>query len=145
MSPATGELPFVDEHSRLVAASSGATWEAANAVTDRAFGGSASGAYARLIGCEPPSGFEQVESVPGRKLVLAGRHRFSRYELTFTTEGQGEGTRVSATTRAEFPGIAGGAYRTLVIGTRGHAIFVKRMLAAIASRAERSGDGTVRD
>ncbi len=145
MSEQGQALPLVDEHSRLVEADAEATWRAADAVMDRAFGGTVSGAYARLIDCEPPSGFERVGSVPGQSLVLAGRHRFSRYELTFTTKAEGARTLVTATTRAQFPGLAGGAYRALVIGTRGHVFFVKRMLAAIAARAERSGDATLRD
>jgi len=46
--------------------------------------------------------------------------------------------RVRAETRAEFPGLQGSVYRALVIGTRGHVLVTRRILAAVQRRAERS-------
>jgi hypothetical protein len=43
--------------------------------------------------------------------------------------------RVTAHTSAAFPGLAGRAYRALVIGTGGHRIVVKQLLRAVARRA----------
>jgi hypothetical protein len=43
---------------------------------------------------------------------------------------------VTARTSAVFTGIAGRLYRTLIIGTGGHRILVRRMLAQIARTAE---------
>ena len=47
------------------------------------------------------------------------------------------GTRLGAETWAEFPGIHGRAYRAAVIGTRGHVVAVRRILAAVKRGAER--------
>jgi hypothetical protein len=44
--------------------------------------------------------------------------------------------RLSAETRAEFPGRSGSAYRALVIGTRGHVLAVNSILRAVRRRAE---------
>jgi hypothetical protein len=72
------------------------------------------------------------------ELVLEGEHRFSRYALIFHLEALPAGrSRVRAETRAAFPGIRGGAYRALVIGTRAHVLVTKRLLHAVGTRAER--------
>ncbi|MFE5907644.1 hypothetical protein ACFQ6B_00900 [Streptomyces wedmorensis] len=66
----------------------------------------------------------------GRELALAGAHRFSTYSLVFRIEDLGDGrARLRAETRAAFPGMAGRIYRLLVIGSGGHAIGMRRMLA----------------
>lgn len=68
---------------------------------------------------------------------MTGRHGFSDYELRFELEQDpASGTRVRATTRAAFPGLKGRLYRIAVIGTRGHRIAMRRLLATIARRAE---------
>lgn len=74
-----------------------------------------------------------------RELALAGRLRFSDYALALRLDAldDGRATRVRAETRAAFPGVAGGAYRLAVIGTRGHVLIVRRLLGAVARRAER--------
>ena len=77
-----------------------------------------------------------VESVPGSRLRLEGRHRFSRYALDFELIAVTRGTRLSATTLAAFPGVPGTLYRTLVIGTRGHVLVVRRLLHSVRRRAE---------
>ncbi len=71
-------------------------------------------------------------------LSLAGRHRFSRYVLDFRVEPDGDGgSVVTAVTYADFPGPRGAVYRTLVVGSRGHVLAVRRMLTGIRRRAER--------
>lgn len=64
-------------------------------------------------------------------VVLRGRHRFSRYQLAFCVESTATGSRVTAESRAVFPGLAGTIYRLLVIGTRIHEVVVRRMLRSI--------------
>jgi hypothetical protein len=121
-------LPFIDEHTQEVGAET----------------------FARLLGCEDTalSGApgEVGSTVPGfrvrhaerpRKLALEGRHRFSNYELDFEIEDLGAGrSLLRAITHAEFPGLRGRIYRGLVIGSRGHVLATRRLLRAIARRAE---------
>jgi hypothetical protein len=81
-------------------------------------------------------GFRVVAAVPGRELVLAGRHRFSSYALVFHLEPAGPGcSRLRAETRAAFPGLSGSLYRRLVIGTGGHAVGMRRLLSAVGRRS----------
>jgi hypothetical protein len=104
----------------------------------------------RLLGAEPRRvtgtpfgpgstlpGFTAAEVVPQRLIRLTGRHRFSRYELAFTLTPDAGGTVLAARSNAEFPGLRGFLYRSLVIGTGGHRIAVRGLLTAI-SRASRS-------
>jgi hypothetical protein len=75
---------------------------------------------------------------PAAALALQGAHRFSRYALIFRLDGlEEEQTRLRAETRAAFPGTAGRAYRTLVIGTRGHVVVLRRLLRNTRAYAER--------
>jgi len=85
-------------------------------------------------------GFAVAQSEPPRLLVLRGGHRFSRYELRFELESSphARGVELHAKSSAVFPGLHGRIYRALVIGTGGHRIAVRRLLAAIARRAERT-------
>ena len=140
---ALAELPYVDEHADGVEADAGKTWEALLATVERSFGGARVKRIARVLGCEDESGFHVAESLPPGEgegvLALAGRHRFSRYALTFRVEPLAPGrSRLRAETRAEFPGLKGAAYRALVIGSRGHVLATRRILAAVKHRAERS-------
>ena len=90
----------------------------------------------RVLGTVPRAGFEIAERDPPRLLSLAGRHRFSRYVLDFRVEERGDGgSVVTAVTYADFPGPHGAAYRMLVIGSRGHVLAVRRMLAGIRRAA----------
>jgi hypothetical protein len=85
-------------------------------------------------------GFSVSAAIPGIELVLKGRHRFSRYSLRFRIdELDRDRFRLSAETRAVFPGAFGRGYRALVIGSGGHVLIVRGMLAAIKRRAERAG------
>jgi hypothetical protein len=144
-------LPHVDEHTQIVAANAHAVWRSIGEVLDRAFSEGRFAGYARLVGCPDRTaagprpmakgsaypGFHVMSAAPGRELVLVGRHYFSTYALVFRLDEAGPGrTRLRAETRARFPGPVGTLYRLLVIGTRGHAFSVRRLLAAVRRRAE---------
>lgn len=134
--------PFLDRHEVLVAAPPRAVWAALPAVLP----GPRAAASAWLVGADParPSGvvpeegaavpgFRVAEAVPERCLRLVGRHRFSRYVLTFTLQPAGAGTLLAATSHAAFPGVLGALYRVAVVGTGGHGLVVP----AVRRRAER--------
>ncbi|WP_445525236.1 hypothetical protein [Streptomyces cyslabdanicus] len=143
-------LPHVDEHATVVAAGADAVWRGIGDVLDRSFASPRATRYARLVGCADRAadgprplaegstvpGFRVVSAVVGRELVLTGRHRFSSYALILRLEQAGPGrSRLRAETRAAFPGPAGRLYRTLVIGTGGHAVGMRRLLSAIGHRS----------
>ena len=145
-------LPEIDDHARLVAAPPDRTWDALVAVL--------AGPVAALprpltwawdleprarTGWDEPApgstipGFVVAESAPPRLLTLRGRHRFSRYEIRFILEPAAPGAvELHARTAAAFPGLPGKTYRALVIGSGGHALVVRRLLARVAERAERA-------
>ncbi|MGA6227112.1 hypothetical protein ACPESV_43060 [Streptomyces umbrinus] len=144
-------LPYRDEHTTVVAAGADDVWRSLGETLDRSFSRPGANRYARLVGCADRTasgprplaegstipGFRVAAAVPGRELVLGGRHRFSSYALIFRLEPAGPGrSRLTAETRATFPGPAGGLYRLLVLGTGGHAVGVRRLLAAVRRRAE---------
>lgn len=148
MSLAPAFPPFVDEHALTIEAGREASWVALQRVLEAA----ASVRFARMLGCTDtaPSGprpFAVGSAVPGfhvvaatgpHELALAGGHRFSDYALTFRLDEVGAGrTRLRAETRARFPGVKGGIYRTLVIGTGAHVVATRRILAAVKRDAER--------
>ncbi|MGW0188575.1 hypothetical protein ACWDV7_22805 [Streptomyces sp. NPDC003362] len=143
-------LPFVDRHGTVVAAGTDAVWRALGEVLDRSWAGGGAAGYARLVGCADRTasgprpltegsalaGFRVAAADPGRELVLVGRHRFSTYALIFRLDEAGPGrTVLRAETRARFPGPAGALYGRLVIGSGGHAIGVRRLLAAVRRRS----------
>ncbi len=81
-------------------------------------------------------GFSISEINPPERLALSGRHRFSSYALVFEIDAaDAEHSTLRAQTWAEFPGLAGRAYRALVIGSGAHKLLVRRMLRDVASRA----------
>ncbi|MEU9786476.1 hypothetical protein AB0H92_36905 [Streptomyces phaeochromogenes] len=144
-------LPYRDEHTTVVAAGADDVWRSLGDTLDQSFSRPGASRYARLVGCADRTasgprplaegstfpGFRVATAVPGRELVLGGRHRFSSYALIFRLEPAGPGrSRLTAETRATFPGPAGGLYRLLVLGTGGHAVGVRRLLAAVRRRAE---------
>jgi hypothetical protein len=151
---ATVELPLVDEHSVQIAAGADDVWPVLLSAVE-GFSGTGAGRYARAVGCVPSSaagprplavgstipGFAVTAAVPGSVLALEGRHRFSTYALLFHLEPDGADgphrCRITAESRAEFPGVAGAAYRLLVVRSGGHVVVVRRMLAGIKRRAER--------
>ncbi|MGW0336955.1 hypothetical protein ACWD0J_34865 [Streptomyces sp. NPDC003011] len=143
-------LPHVDEHTTVVAAAADAVWLAVGDVLDHSLGSGRAVRYARLVGCADRTasgprplaegsalpGFRVAAAVPGRRLVLVGRHHFATYALVLRLDEAGPGrVRLRAETRARFPGPFGALYRLLVIGT-GHAVLMRRLLSAIRGRAE---------
>jgi len=144
-------LPHIDEHALELAAGPDAVWPALCDVVGASFAGPARSAGARVLGCSQwrtegrigeagatLPGFRVAEASPPTRLALEGRHRFSRYALIFHLDELGSGrTRLRAETRAVFPGLAGRAYRAMVIGTGGHVVVVRRILRAVGRRAER--------
>ncbi len=144
-------LPRVDEHSVEIAADEDAVWEALLRVLPGSFASGSSSRAARALGCGETEakgevgtigstlpGFVVARAVRPATLALEGEHRYSRYALVFCIDRVGGGrSRLRAETRAEFPGRKGRAYRAMVIGSRGHVLVVKRMLAAVRRRAER--------
>jgi hypothetical protein len=146
-------LPYIDEHSITVAASRERVWEALPAMLRASFGAALPTALAgpllrlspavvsgewrctpQLGDCLP--GFAVEEVLTPQRLALAGHHRFSNYRLLFELEERGPNSCIlHARTWAAFPGITGRAYRALVIGSRGHRVLLRRLLAEIARRA----------
>ena len=147
-------LPFVDEHTTDIGAGADRAWMAmldyfggdgADRLTSpiaSALGGmpaKRSGAPGEIGSTIP--GFIVTRSVAPAVLALMGQHRFARYALIFRLADMREaGTRLSAETRAEFPGRAGSVYRTLVIGSRGHVLATRTMLRSIRRLAEADRD-----
>lgn len=157
MGSEADRLPYVDEHSLLVDAGAEATWEALLRVSEAMTSSAAAPRYARLVGCADTAasgprplaegsafpGFHVAAATAPAKLALAGSHRFSNYALVFRLEPVDGGgrTRLSAETRAEFPGLKGSIYRALVIGTRMHVLATRRLLGGVKRRAERRRSG----
>jgi hypothetical protein len=140
------DLPLVDEHATRVAAPAAAVWRA---LGTRLPGFAGNEAFARVLAAEPRrvsgnalevgatlAGFAVAQAVPGRLLRLAGRHRFSRYALVLELAERDGETVLTARTNAVFPGLAGGLYRRLVIGSGAHRVLVRRLLRDVRRRAE---------
>jgi hypothetical protein len=132
-SAGTGvELPYVDEHAVRIAAPRALVWTALQRYVGESLLRADGHPFTRLLGTEPSPGFEVAESDLHQRLVLAGRHRFSRYMLAFELSDMRDGaTLVRAQTYAAFPGPAGRLYRALVIGTRAHVVATNHMLRSI--------------
>ncbi len=138
-------LPFVDEHRCPVDGPPEAIWAALLDVLRRQLGGSAR--LARILRCDPVEGtsgfsgrpgeaipgFRVAEAMPGQRLVLRGRHRFSTYSLTFLIDADA----LRAQTHARFPGVSGWLYRAAVIGSGGHRRVTRRLLRRIARESAR--------
>ena len=129
------DLPLLDEHSVEVAAAPDAVFDAVKRRFDNLLSGRLGMAVSRLWGCEPPSAFEVVEDQCPSLVVIAGKHRFSRYGIVFRITATAKGSRLSAESRAEFPGLHGRAYRAAVVGTRGHVVATQALLRSIARKA----------
>lgn len=136
-------LPYIDEHAAPVHASRERVWTALSEVLRGEL--QSGGGVARVLGCDPVRGskefvgavgqslpgFRVVDADPGRRLTLEGRHRFSRYRLTFVIESD----RLRAQTHAAFPGLAGRLYRLAVIGSGAHRLVTRRLVRQVAVRA----------
>ncbi|HET6399545.1 MAG TPA: hypothetical protein VFH47_08340 [Candidatus Thermoplasmatota archaeon] len=147
----SASLPFVDEHQCTAGASLAQAWAGLVEELRSTFSGAHATAFARAVGCQhllldllfPGKdativGFRAADVRPPHALVLEGHHRFARYRLSFRLAPDCEGTRLSATTHAAFPGAAGAAYRALVIGTRLHVLVTRGILRRAAARAQRA-------
>lgn len=136
----TTQLAYVDSHEVSVAAPPERVWDEIQSVLPR-FGGPVWAAYARLVGCEdssrPPIGFHVADAARPGSIVLAGSHRFARYQLMLLIEPDGAGSCLRAQTNADFPGLLGRIYRLAVIGSRAHVVATRRILGAFKRRAER--------
>lgn len=136
----SGALPFVDEHRIGIPAPRDVVWAALARFAGSSLRLGSRNPLGWLLGTEPREGFEVIEVVPLEHLCLAGRHRFSRYRLSFELDAAGRGTVVRARTYAQFPGVRGRAYRALVLGTGAHTMATRLMLLslrrAVAGRPE---------
>lgn len=135
------ELPYLDEHTVVVAATPARVWAAVEEVAGTlGVPDSKLGALlATALGTRPGRGFDVSAREPGASLDLSGRHRFSRYQLSFDLTGTTDGrTRLRATSRAAFPGVTGALYRMLVVASRAHVLSVRHILGGIARRALRA-------
>lgn len=146
------DLPIIDEHSRRIDAGLNDVWAGLGRMV-AGMQGPSTKLTVRLVGARPahtagdPVRLRSGSAIPGfaivraespRELVLEGHHRFSRYRLTFRLDSDAGATVVRAETRAVFPGITGRVYKAAVIGSHGHVVAVRRMLASIARETSRS-------
>jgi hypothetical protein len=138
MSSVQHDLPYLDEHVLLVAAPVTRVWAALEEVAaslgvpDSRLGV----LMAAVLGTRPVRGFAVSAREPETSLVLSGRHRCSRYQLSFDLGGTPDGrTRLRATSHAAFPGVRGGIYRGVVIRSGAHLVSVRHILQTIARRA----------
>ncbi|HTA13973.1 MAG TPA: hypothetical protein VK781_03860 [Solirubrobacteraceae bacterium] len=145
------QLPYIDEHSIQIDTTAERVWGALISVLRTDLGRPARAPLTRALGVTPGEmrgawgptvvlgdtlpGFAVADVDAPRRLALRGHHRFSRYALTFELTGTESGCGLRARTSAEFPGLTGGAYRALVIGTRAHRLIVRRLLFNVARRA----------
>lgn len=146
----TDPLPLVDTHDVVIDADAERLWSAMLQTLEATFTGRLAEAYASLVGGEPSrasgprplevgstmTGFGVQAAWPPARLELRGRHRFSEYALTLRVEPvERRKSRLRAETRAAFPGIGGRLYRLVVIGSGGHAMVMRRLLARISRNA----------
>jgi hypothetical protein len=157
-------LPFVDAYSIEADAPPEPVWDALVERVLPRFGGGfgplvsgrvgrlgarALGApYPRLPGTGSGAGTEVPDTIFGFRveraerpslIALAGEHRFARYSLTVRIDpvAGDSASRLTAETRAAFPGVAGRMYRAAVIGSGGHRLVVSRLLYRIGRQARR--------
>jgi len=136
--PGTDVPAFVDEHRTTIDAPRDRVWPKLRRYAD-SLGAGPRNPLPWLLGTEPRSGFEISDEVPGERLGLSGRHRFSRYLLVFeVADDTAAGTTLTAQTYADFPGLRGRIYRALVIGTRLHVVAIRGMFRSIRSASVRT-------
>jgi len=129
-------LSYIDEHSVRIDAPRERVWAALQQHTRSMLTSAQRNPLVALLGPHPREGFEVVEAIENRRLGLAGRHRFSRYRLVFDlTDGPAGATTLHARSYAEFPGVLGGVYRALVIGTRLHVVATNGLLRGVRARS----------
>jgi hypothetical protein len=128
---AVEDLPYVDEHRITIEEPPDVVWRGLRRHVDRMLAANAGGWFTRVLGAQPSAGFAVTGELPGRRLELTGRHRFSRYALVFELEPAGRQTVLRALTYAAFPGLHGRVYRLLVISSRAHVVATRKILASI--------------
>jgi hypothetical protein len=125
-------LPYLDEHTLSVAASRDVVWSALHRHVAASLLLGDRSPLVLLLGTVPRGGFEVSESSRPDRLILAGRHRFSRYRLAFElVQAPGGTTLLRARSYAAFPGVHGRVYRALVIDTRLHVLATTRILRSV--------------
>jgi hypothetical protein len=146
------KLPPIDEHAIEVDAPAEATWDALFPVLEKTLDHPRARRYAVRVdaavtvahgdlhhpgGMLP--GFTVIRAIEPVMLALAGRHRYAQYAMVFRIDLlPGQRSQVRLESRAQFLGRKGRIYRVGVIGTRGHVLFVNRMLRAVRRGAEQS-------
>jgi Protein of unknown function (DUF2867) len=120
-------LPYIDEHAITVDANRAETWSALLRVMCRD----------QHDPSTVPTGFVLDEARAPRRFALKGRHPFAVYRWVFELDETGDDshTRLRALTWADFPGIHGKVYRTLVIGSGGHRVAVRWTLNRVKNTA----------
>ncbi|MFL0178278.1 MULTISPECIES: hypothetical protein [unclassified Mycobacterium] len=132
----TSDLPYIDEHTLRIDAPRSRVWSALQRYVEAMLHGNERNPLLAPLGLRPRAGFAVAESVEQQRIVLAGQHRFSRYRLVFElTDDQAGATRLHAHSYAAFPGLHGGIYRALVIGTRMHVVATNYLLRGIRTAA----------
>lgn len=144
------DLPFIDELQVFVPAPASAVWGVLTKQLSH-FRHAPRVVFAYLLGAEPRRaaggllsegsalpGFAVTEAVPGDRVRLTGRHRFSQYALILSLATRPGGTMLSARSYARFPGPHGFVYRQLVIGSGAHRVVLGGILRTIRRRAVRS-------
>ncbi|WP_224760714.1 hypothetical protein [Salinibacterium sp. ZJ450] len=133
-----GRLPFVDEHMIRIDASRALVWAALRSHVESSLNLRDRHPLAWILGTEPRSGFAVDAAVPSELMRLIGRHRFSRYALTFVLSGTPKGpTLLRAQSCAAVPGLYGRMYRLAVIGTGCHRLATRHILRAIERKTRR--------
>jgi hypothetical protein len=153
------ELPFIDAYSIEASAPPEPVWDAVVERVLPRFGGGfgplVTGRVgqlgARALGApyaQPMStaagvpdtifGFRVERAERPSLIALVGEHRFARYSLTLRIEPVAgrSSSRLTAETKAAFPGAAGRIYRAAVIGTGAHRLVVSRLLYRISRRTQ---------
>lgn len=127
---------YIDEHAIRIDAPRDRVWASLRHYVDAVLRSAERSPLGTVLGASPRAGFAVDGVDPEQRLSLAGKHRFSRYELVFELAETGDGgTQLRAQTYADFPGLRGRIYRALVIGTRGHVVVTNHLLRSVKRRA----------
>ena len=140
-----GDLPFVDEHRTTVEAPREVVWPRLRAYVDRMLAVDEQRAVhpaARDRSRRQASRCR--EEVPEERVVLSGRHRFSRYALVLELDPSGEQTVLRALHLRRLPGPHGRVYRLLVISSHAHVVATAPASSSRSGgRASRSAEAQV--
>lgn len=147
-------LPFIDAYEERVEAAPVETWAALERTLRHRLSGTPPSLFVKAWNLQPREhrgswqrgielssavpGFEVSELIPRERLVLSGRHRFSRYAAVFILDDEGDETLLRVETWAVFPGLAGRAYRAMVIGTRMHRLVTLGLLRGVVDQVNPS-------